>query len=201
MRLSRTQPAYTDGIPAVPGTYPTLVRVRFTGLACGYLLNPKGEEVAGGLSAQSTPARVSGRRKHLLLVVVLAVKLLVPVEAGGLQGLFAGGALHTLFMPEAVVESQQKPVRDDPLTAFADRLGAHRSAYSSNRRLPMSHICKSTPRNTIGIGSGPRLIPLPPGHASPPGRSPDDQIFRKIKPNGNQVTNKQRLSREVINST
>lgn len=28
-----------------------LVRVRFTGLACGCLLNPKGEEGAGGLSS------------------------------------------------------------------------------------------------------------------------------------------------------
>lgn len=65
--------------------------------------------------------------------MVLAVELLVPIEAGGLQGLFAGGTLHALLVPEAVVEPQQKPVRDDPLTALADRLGAHRSAYNSNR--------------------------------------------------------------------
>lgn len=74
----------------------------------------KGEEDAGGHSPQCTPMQVSGRslrrRRHLLLVVVLAVELLVPVEAGGLQGLFAGGALHALLMPEAVVEPQQKPV-------------------------------------------------------------------------------------------
>lgn len=146
---------------AAPGSYPTLVRVRVTGLACACLLNPKGEEGAGGLGPQSTPARVSGRRQHLLLVVVLAVQLLVPVEAGGLQGFFAGGALHALLMPEAIVEPQQKPVRDDPLTAFTDRLGAHRSAYSSNRRLPMSHICKSTPQNTIRIESGPQIYPFP----------------------------------------
>lgn len=117
--------------------------------------------------------RVSGRRKHLLLVVVLAVKLLVPVEAGGLQGFFAGGALHALLMPEAVVEPQQKPVRDDPLTAFTDRLGAHRSAYSSNRRLPMSHTRKSTPQNTIGIGSGPQIYPfLHPRPCIPPKKIP-----------------------------
>lgn len=72
-------------------------------------------------------------RGHLLFVVVLAVELLVAVEAGGLQGLFAGRALHALLVPEAVVEPQQKPVRDDPLTALADRLGAHCSAYNSNR--------------------------------------------------------------------
>lgn len=46
------------------------------------------------------------QRGHLLLIVILAVELLVPVETGGLQGLFTGGALHTLLMPEAVVEPQ-----------------------------------------------------------------------------------------------
>ncbi|KAK2084091.1 hypothetical protein P7K49_037124 [Saguinus oedipus] len=57
-----------------------------------------------------------------LLIVIFAVEFLVPVEAGGLQGLFAGGTLHALLMPEAVVEPQQKPVQDDLLTALTDRL-------------------------------------------------------------------------------
>lgn len=85
------------------------------------------------ISARGPRSPVRAPRGHLLLVVVLAIELSVPVEAGGLQGLFAGGALHALLVPEAVVEPQQKPVRDDPLAALADRPGARRSAYSSNK--------------------------------------------------------------------
>lgn len=132
--------------------------------------------------------RVSGRRKHLLLVVVLAVKLLVPVEAGGLQGFFAGGTLHALFMPEAVVEPQQKPVRDDPLTAFADRLGAHRSAYSSNRQFAHEPHTQVNPAKHYRDRIRTTDLPLPPPQAMhpPPGRSPDDFDLEK----SNQVATK-----------
>lgn len=65
---------------------------------------------------------------HLLLVVQLAVELLVAVEAGGLQGLLAGRALDALLMPQAVVQAQQEPVRNDSLAPFAHRLGGRGSA-------------------------------------------------------------------------
>lgn len=122
--------------------------------------------------------RRAQRRKHLLLIVVLAVKLLVPVEAGGLQGLFTGSALHALLMPKAVVEPKQKSVRDDPLTAFADRFGAHRSAYGSKRHSPMSHLCKPTPLKH----SGDRILPFTPRPWSmhSPGRSPMIRYFKKL---------------------
>lgn len=108
------------------------------GVSCTFQKQMRGKEGQGLPRSLMRCGGGDPRRGHLLLIVILAVELLVPVEAGGLQGLFAGGTLHALLMPEAVVEPQQKPIRDDPLTALTDRLRAHRSAYSSNRRPPMS---------------------------------------------------------------
>lgn len=110
-----------------------------------------------------------GRRGHLLLVVILAVELLVPVEARGLQGLFAGGALHALLVPEAVVEPQQKPVRDDPLTALADRLGAHRSAYRSNGHSLVSRAGQVSPPPGRTRSRSRTEVDVP---ATPPGETP-----------------------------
>lgn len=70
-----------------------------------------------------------GTRRHLLLIVQLAVELLVAVEAGGLQGLLAGRTLDALLVPQAVVEAQQEPVRNNALAPFTHRLGGRGSAY------------------------------------------------------------------------
>lgn len=110
-----------------------------------------------------------GRRGHLLLVVILAIELLVPVEARGLQGLFAGGALHALLVPKAVVEPQQKPVRDDPLTALADRLRAHRSAYRSNRHSLVSRAGRVSPPPGRTRSRSRTAVDVP---AQPPGEAP-----------------------------
>lgn len=127
------------------------------------------------------------RRRHLLLVVIFAVELLVPVEAGGLQGLFAGGALHALLVPEAVVEPQQKPVRDDPLTALADRLGAHRSAYGSNRRSRVSCAGPaSRPNPAAGRAldhSTPTDFPRAPHQGKPPANQPSRGLEGREKSN------------------
>lgn len=142
------------------------------------------------------------RRRHLLLVVELAVELLVPVEAGGLQGLFAGGALHALLMPEAVVEPQQKPIGDDPLTALADRLRAHRSAYSTNRRAPMSRAGPASPANpartakqihhsTLTDYPTPEIPPL----------NIQAEIGRAQQTKPNSVSDTQGLCGKVLNST
>lgn len=128
---------------------------------------PAGERASGCAGAGGALRR----RDHLLLVVVLAVELLVPVEAGGLQGLFAGGALHALLVPEAVVEPKQKPVRDDPLTALADRLGAHRSACSSNRRSRVNRA-GSAPRPHSDQSYTRRFHPPPCNPRSHPGKPP-----------------------------
>lgn len=69
-----------------------------------------------------------GAEGDLLLIVQLAVELLVPIEAGGLQGLLAGCTLDTLLMPQAVVEAQQEPIRNDSLAPFAHRLRGRGSA-------------------------------------------------------------------------
>lgn len=142
-----------------------------------------------GSPALAAGARVGGalrRRDHLLLVVILAVELLVPVEAGGLQGLFAGGALHALLMPEAVVEPQQKPVRDDPLTALADRLGAHRSAYSSNRRSPVNRAGPA-PRPTLAGTRSDHSMPAYFPCAPHPGKPPANQPNRVLENEKNQT--------------
>lgn len=127
------------------------------------------------------------RRGHLLLVVILAVELLVPVEAGGLQGLFAGGTLHALLMPEAVVEPQQKPVRDDPLTALADRLGAHRSAYSSNRRPPVSRAGPASrpkpARTSYGSLHTHGFTPASSHPGKPPAKHPSLDLESRAKSN------------------
>lgn len=140
------------------------------------------------------------RRGHLLLIVILAVELLVPVEAGGLQGLFAGGTLNALLMPEAVVEPQQKPVRDDPLTALADRLGAHSSAYSSNRRWPVSGAGPASRRNPARTHYGSLhthgFLPRPsPGEGPCSTIKPTFGEQRKTKPNG--VSDKHGLCEKV----
>lgn len=71
--------------------------------------------MASGLLA--SPAKTA----DLLLVVQAAVKLLLPVEAAALQGFSAGGAAHAPLVPQAVVQAQQEPLRDDASAAFAHR--------------------------------------------------------------------------------
>lgn len=70
----------------------------------------------------------AGQVGHLLLVVQFAVELLVAIEAGRLQGLLAGRTLDALLMPQAVVQAQQEPVRNDSLAPFTHRLGGRGSA-------------------------------------------------------------------------
>lgn len=103
------QVVHTDGFPATRGEYRTLTLeiywpfLRVPLAPCGKAKRMQ-EDTEPGAHPAGEWARSLWRRRNLLLVVVLAVELLVPVEAGGLQGLFAGGALHALLMPEAVVE-------------------------------------------------------------------------------------------------
>lgn len=74
----------------------------------------------------------TGQGGHLLLVVQFAVELLVTIEAGGLQGLLAGRALDTLLVPQAVVQAQQEPVRNDSLAPFTHRLRGRGSACGND---------------------------------------------------------------------
>lgn len=136
-------------------------------VACGAFQKPTLVRENKTSGARGCGAR--GRRGHLLLVVILAIELLVPVEARGLQGLFAGGALHALLVPEAVVEPQQKPVRDDPLTALADRLGAHRSAYRNNRHSLVSRAGQVSPPPGRTRSLSRTAVDVP---APPPGEAP-----------------------------
>lgn len=100
------------------GGTPSPPTLRAFGRALG--LCRRWERSEGGLT--------EGSGGHLLLVVQLAVELLVAVEAGGLQGLLAGRALDALLMPQAVVQAQQEPVRNNSLAPFAHRLGGRGSA-------------------------------------------------------------------------
>ena len=143
------------------------------GVSCTFQKQMRGKEGQGLPRSLMRCGGGDPRRGHLLLIIILAVELLVPVEAGGLQRLFAGGTLHALLMPEAVVEPQQKPIRDDPLAALADRLRAHRSAYSSNRHPPMSRAGPAPPppkpRRTLYSSITPhsRITPAGPTLESP----------------------------------
>lgn len=122
---------------------------------------------------------VGAAARHLLLVVVLAVNLLVAVEAGGLQGLLAGRTLHTLLMPEAVVETQQEAVGDDALAALTHRLGARGSS------------CNSDPHTSETVSSdlaSPRVpaLPLLQRGAAPcdPNQPRSAARRKKVKPKG-----------------
>lgn len=139
------------------------------GVSCTFQKQMRGKEGQGLPRSLMRCGGGDPRRGHLLLIIILAVELLVPVEAGGLQRLFAGGTLHALLMPEAVVEPQQKPIRDDPLTALADRLRAHRSAYSSNRHPPMSRAGPAPPHPNP---DGPSTVPSLHTHGLPPRAPP-----------------------------
>ena len=140
------------------------------------------------------------RRRHLLLVVKLAVELLVPVEAGGLQGLFAGGALHALLMPEAVVEPQQKPIGDDPLTALADfgltalptaAIDVHRWAALAQHPPQTQPAPPQIHHSTLTDYPTPESPPL----------NIQAEIGRAQQTKPNSVSDKQGLRGKVLNST
>lgn len=108
-------------------------------------LSPLGTHRAGGSgSCQGTPSPLhfwqgfvssgsrTGQGGHLLLVVQFAVELLVTIEAGGLQGLLAGRALDALLVPQAVVQAQQEPVRNDSLAPFTHGLRGRGSACGND---------------------------------------------------------------------